>query len=640
MGTAWSQIVRFAAAALLVTPVALPAQTPEYKVRVESDLVLVHVTALDRRGNLVRDLARQEFVLLEDGRRQVINSIDYEVPLPAAAPPADLPLLTSGTPINPRLTQGLRLVILFFDFTSLEPDQAMRALRAANSYVKDMPAIDRVAVVTLADSLKVQQDFTSDRDLLNTALANIRNLSMAGEDSSTETQPYDLFSNDRRLRALQDVAKALQLVPQKKTLIFFAGSVGGSVQNEPQLAGTVEAAARSNLRVYAVDARGLSAAPALGDASVASAAGTAVLSGQAVVAQIGLRFQSQELLRALAKTTSGQLFSNDNDLREPFRRLTADQGEYYVLSYRSSNRAHDGRFRRITVRSTRRDIKLEHRAGYYARREWKAVPKEEREQQLEDELVADLPTTDLPVYVWTAYLRVDREHYFVPVVVLVPGNELGSSATQSPRLDVVARVRDEQGRDIAEIRDNVPFDSHIQSKYLQYTSGATVRQGNYRIRVVVRDNSTGRIGCFESAVQLPAGDGGFHLSPVLIGQRTLHENNHSTPLASGNQELIPNPTGILPAGEDVFLRSEVYAGGSDAGAIVASIRLLRGTTLVYDSGPLPGTYVAKTGAVVIERSIPKSELHSGTYMCQLTVVDEKLGVYSLARLPLTIVARQ
>ncbi len=642
MRTARSQIVRLAAAAaLLVTPLALPAQGPDYTIRVESDLVLVHVTARDRRGNPVRDLAREDFVLLEDGRRQVISFVDYETSRPAVAPPGDLPLLTSGASVSPKLTQGLRLVILFFDFTSLQPDQALRALRAARAYVQNMSPTDRVAVVTLAERLRVQQDFTSNRDSLLHALTNIRNMSMAEEDSSSETEGYDLFSNDRRLRALRAVASALQLVPQKKTLVFFAGSVGGGVQNEPQLAGTVEAAARSNLRIYGVDARGLVATPALGDASVASAAGRAVLSGQAVVAETGQRFQSRELLRALASGTSGRAFFDNNDLGEPLRRMAADSGDYYVLSYRSSNRVRDGRFRRIAVRSTRRDIKLEHRAGYYARRDWTAASKKDREQQLEQELVADLPSTDLPVYAWTAYLRVDRERYFVPLVVLVPGSELGSSAsTERSKLDLVARVRNEQGRDVAEVRDMIAFDSQIRSKYLQYTSGVTLPQGKYRIRIVVRDNSNGRVGCFEAAVSLPAAGAGFHLSPVLMGRLTTFDGKDPTPLVRGDQQLVPNPAGVFFADDNLFLRSEVYGGGSDTSRIVASIRLLKGTTLAYDSGPLPAAYVADTGAVVMEGSIPKSELRSGTYVCQLTVVDESSGIWSLARLPLTIAARQ
>jgi VWFA-related protein len=639
MRTAWMQIVAWAAAAaLLATPVAMATQSPGYTLRIDSDLVLVHVTARDRRGNPVRDLARGEFLLLEDGRRQSINSVDYEVPRPAEALSAqNVPLLTSGTSPQSELTRGLRLVILFFDFTSLQPDQTSRAFRAANSYVKDISSLDRVAVVTLGEQLRVRQDFTSDRDLLQSTLANVRNMGIAGEDSSAEAQPYNLFSNDRRLRALQDIANVLQIVPQKKMLVFFAGQLAGGVQNDSQLARAVEAAARANLSVYAVDARGLVASPALGDASVASVAGRAVLSGRAVLADIGQRFESRELLRVLASATSGRSFFDNNDLREPFRCIAADTGEYYVLSYRSNNRARDGRFRHIVVRSTRRDVKFEHRAGYYTRREWTAVTKQQRAEQLEQEIVADLPSTDLPVYAWTAYLRVDREHYFVPLVVLVPGEELGSSASgNNSHLDLLARVRDERGRSIGEIRDAIVHDPNIRSKYLQYNSGVTLPPGTYRIRVVVRDNSNGKIGSFETPLVLPSTGAPFHVSPVLIGRRVPFRGGNTTPLVIGKEELLPNPAGIFFSGDDVSLRSEVYRTNSNAKGMVITIRLLSESTLTYDSGPLPVTFAADTGAVVIEAPIPNRELHSGTYICQLTVVDESLGMYSVTRLPLTI----
>src|SRR5262249_10875654 len=111
-----------------------------------------------------------------------------------------------------------------------------------------------------------------------------------------------------------------------------------------------------------------------------------------------------------------------------------------------------------------------------------------------------------------------------------------------------------------------------------------------------------------------------------------------TPLVRGDQQLVPNPAGVFFADENLFLRSEVYGGGSDTSRIVASLRLLNGTTIAYDSGPLSPTYVAETRAVVIERSIPNSQPQAGAYVCQLTVVDESLGVFALARLSLRIKA--
>ncbi len=66
-----------------------------------------------------------------------------------------------------------------------------------------------------------------------------------------------------------------------------------------------------------------------------------------------------------------------------------------MLGYSSTNPARDGRFRRIKVRLKRQDLKLEYRTGYYATRDFAHSTKDDREQQLQDQLISDLSSTDL-----------------------------------------------------------------------------------------------------------------------------------------------------------------------------------------------------------------------------------------------------
>src|SRR6267143_7099966 len=54
------------------------SQQPQYRVRVTSELVLVNVVVRDKKGNLVRDLKKDDFTLLEDGKRQAISTFDFE----------------------------------------------------------------------------------------------------------------------------------------------------------------------------------------------------------------------------------------------------------------------------------------------------------------------------------------------------------------------------------------------------------------------------------------------------------------------------------------------------------------------------------------------------------------------------------
>src|SRR5712691_11017800 len=50
----------------------------EARIQVTSELVLVNVVARDKKGNLVRDLKKEDFTLLEDGKRQEISTFDFE----------------------------------------------------------------------------------------------------------------------------------------------------------------------------------------------------------------------------------------------------------------------------------------------------------------------------------------------------------------------------------------------------------------------------------------------------------------------------------------------------------------------------------------------------------------------------------
>src|SRR5208283_5292988 len=80
-----------------------------------------------------------------------------------------------------QVLQDHRLTLLFFDVSSMQPDDLMRALKAANTFVKQrLTPADLVSVVTYTSSLRVVQNFTNDRDALSKAINGI----LVGEESS------------------------------------------------------------------------------------------------------------------------------------------------------------------------------------------------------------------------------------------------------------------------------------------------------------------------------------------------------------------------------------------------------------------------------------------------------------------------
>src|SRR5881394_1359351 len=186
------------AAAPVIAQQSGQAGINEARIQVSSELVLVNVVARDKKGNLVRDLKKEDFTLLEDGKKQEISSFDFEnvdQPLTAGAPEATVSgaagegnLLRGGKKAVPSLdARDRRLMLFFFDFSAMDPEQIDRAADAAKNFVSTkMQPTDLVALVSLATNMHVDLDFTDDKAKITAALSAY---------TSGEGQGFDSGSN-------------------------------------------------------------------------------------------------------------------------------------------------------------------------------------------------------------------------------------------------------------------------------------------------------------------------------------------------------------------------------------------------------------------------------------------------------------
>jgi hypothetical protein len=71
-------------------------------------------------------------------------------------------------------------------------------------------------------------------------------------------------------------------------------------------------------------------------------------------------------LRMMATQTDGDVVLDTNDVAGGMKKIFADVGSYYLLSYYSTNQKLDGRFRRIRVEVKRDDMQVRARPGYLA----------------------------------------------------------------------------------------------------------------------------------------------------------------------------------------------------------------------------------------------------------------------------------
>ena len=664
---------------------------PGFVIRSRTELVVVNVTVRDRSGNLVKDLKREDFTILEENKAQQVASFDTEttdaVALPEAAQvqllkPAPAQAGAAANPTSAPSAEAFRnhrLIILFFDLSSMQPEEIDRAAEAGLKYVdKQMAPVDLVSVVSLGNSLLVNQDFTSDRALLTRALRAFTSGSGQGFDAgstgSTEgtsdtaaaftadDTEFNIFNTDRRLQALRSVAEALAKVDQKKSLIYFSGGIDRTgIENQSQLRAAINAAVKANLAIYAADIRGLQAIVPGGEAQNARLRGSSVYSGRATVNAFDSNATSQETLVSLSRDTGGRAFLDSNDFGKVFTQVQQDTATYYVLGYHSSNQLRDGRFRRITVKVNRPGLRIEYRKGYYAPADFQHSTQDDRERQLTDELASELPNTDLPVFLAAGYFRLNDNRFYVPISLLVPGAEIPftrNSDQDKATLDVIGEVTDENKRPAGQLRDTVKLalstSQEVRSKNVQYNNGFTLFPGKYHIKFVLRENQTGRLGSFETDLTIPE----FKSVPVKMSsvvlasqlQPSAAKRKGDNPLVRDGSELIPSVTRVFSSGQHLYLFYEVYdaakpsAGDAKAGGKAPAIRLLTNVSFLQGNAKTYETPLVEANdvntpdrhAATFQLDVPLSQLKPGFYTCQVNVVDDAAGKFVFPRLRLLI----
>src|SRR4030095_13792616 len=326
-------------------------------------------------------------------------------------------------------------------------------------------------------------------------------------------------------------------IEQKKSVLYFSGGMTRSGNNnQVELRLATSNAVRANVSIYPVDTRGLQAVVPGGDASRPSARGVGAFSGRGVSQQFDRLFASQETLLTLASDTGGRAFIDTNDFGEAFLQVQRDTSLYYLLGYNSTNTLRDGRFRRISVRVKKAGDRVEHRAGYYAERDFAHTGKQDRERQLQEQLAAPVSATDLPVVMTAGWFRLAADRYFVPLSVAVPGSALDASLKRNT-LDVLGLVRDEQGRPVGRVRETLDVSpdgsAGFRSRQMLYQAGLTLPPGRFLAKVVVRENANGTMGSFETGVFVPD----LRQAPVKVSSITL--STQIRPSAGAQQTHSP-----------------------------------------------------------------------------------------------------
>ena len=699
--------------ALLTFLVAASAQIPPQppatvRFGATTQLVIEDVVIRGKDGNPIGDLKPSDFTVTEDGKPQKIAVFEIQKledePAPrvtanaqSATPPkpsAEAPAAPAARPVTANQIapesatdiryRNRRLLVLFFDMTSMPIADQIRAQSAALKFLRtQMTRSDLMAVMTFSSEMKVVEDFTDDRDQLE---KDIKKLTIGegqgldqtvSDDSAADTgaafqqddSEFNIFNTDRQLAALETAVKMLGPLKEKKALVYFSsGITRNGVDNQAQLQATINAAIRANVSFYPIDARGLVAQAPLGDATKGSPGGQAMYSGSSArAAQSNFQGQ-QETLYALAADTGGKALLDNNDLSVGIVEAQKDIASYYIIGYYSTNEALDGRFRRIKIsihdNTLRAQIaKLDYRPGYYAGRQFRKFNDSDRELQLAQALALGDPVTDMDLAMEVDYFRLARDRYFVPLAVKIPGTEIELArhgGAETTRLDFIGQVKDSKGTVVANVRDNIRVKlkgetaQQLSRTTLEYDTGFTLPPGAYTAKFLARENETGKMGTFETKFVVPDLTSDQKYLPissvVLSNQRQRLEAAVASaerdkkilaehPLIQDGQKLVPSVTRVFRQDQELYVYLEAYQPAAEtAQPVMARVSFYRGKVKTFETAPLEVAegLNPKTKALPLRFSVPLAKLQPGRYTCQVSVLDPTAQKFAFWRSPVLV----
>jgi VWFA-related protein len=224
-----------------------PAGQPTTVIKTQANMVLVDTIATDKKGNYITDLEQKDFHVFEDKDEQTVVSFSRSEGESAPNRPAQK-----------------RYMVLFFDNSSMNPQDQMRARQAASKFIDKYVSKEHLmAVVNFGGTLSIAQNFTSDVEKLKKAESGFK---FADTDSNAQTvaslggapvlSPESDFGARTVLLALRSLAKRLEPIPGRKTLILLSDGFPLTGALHAELTATVNACNRANVAIYPLDVRG------------------------------------------------------------------------------------------------------------------------------------------------------------------------------------------------------------------------------------------------------------------------------------------------------------------------------------------------------------------------------------------------
>jgi VWFA-related protein len=286
-----------------VPPASVQTPTSPQVIRSRVELVNVLMTVTDKKNRTVIEMTKDDFHVFEDGKPQTISYFSRESDLPLRI----AILIDTSNSVRDRLR--------------FEQEAAIDFLTATVRKGKDM-----ALVVAFDSEPQLIQDYTDDKEKLATA---IRSLQAGGV-----TSLYDaiFFTSKEKLYWFPPPEPYL-----RRVMIVISDGVDNYSQRGRDEA--MAMAERAEVTIFPISTN-----------------------------RSGAETRGDKVLEWLAKETGGRAFFpfEPSDMAVDFQTIGRELRSQYSLAYFSTNTAHDGTFRKISIAPVDKSLNVRAKTGYFA----------------------------------------------------------------------------------------------------------------------------------------------------------------------------------------------------------------------------------------------------------------------------------
>jgi VWFA-related protein len=518
--------------ALAQTPPAdVTPKQPEVILKATTRLVQVSVI-VQRHGEPVADLKKEDFQLHENGKLQKIDLFNVEATdkgtLPKAVAPLPPGIYTNELAQRPGTPGSVTIILLDNNNTNLQ--RQMYARQQVLKYLQTIKPEDRIGIYRLSGGLKVLHSYTTDssdlvallgsyrgKDIpdlsqnmapgaLDGELVTINQFFNAAGSSGAERDFYTIDRVKGTLKAIEFIANNLANLPGRKNLIWVSGGFPNQINllnfKDPsriqadfteEIRSCIRAMNNANLSIYPVDSRGLMTDNRF------SAEHQKVDLQPNMKAPIGV--ENQETMSELASGTGGKAYYNTNDLKKAISEAVDDSRVVYTLGFYPTDANFDGKFHKIEVKvPTQSGLNLRYRKGFFDAPE-SPIDTKTAMLELKDAVWSPLDSTAVGVLVAAKADPKDPTKLNVAVQVEAKNISLEQNGDRwNGRIDILFIQKNDRGQQFdgqnETVSLNLTKDTYDKMTKNGFVFRKTINMNSQAkmARVIVRDAPSGTMG--------------------------------------------------------------------------------------------------------------------------------------------------